>query len=229
MTYQAIGAWKWKRITPANFFDWVDQSGGPNSCWPWLSGDNGSGYGHFQRNGKKYYAHREAYEIVNGPILDGLYVLHKCDNRPCCNPQHLFLGTHLENIADMVSKGRQAKGERSGLAKFSDEIVAMVIAAYKPGEVTQQEVADKFGMNRRHVATLYRGEARGIPVAEIVPLRRTNTKFSNETMLAAMDAFRKGEGTKKKIAARFGMSPQHLGSAPRGINRKVYGSNDGDH
>jgi transposase-like protein len=227
MTYQTIGAWKWKRITPQNFFDWVDQSGGLDSCWPWLSGQNGVGYGRFQRKKQMIYAHREAYEITYGPAPDGLYVLHRCDNRICCNPRHLFIGTHLENIADMVAKGRNAKGERSGQAKFTDEFVAEVIAAYKPGEVTQQQVADRFGMGRRHVGNLYRGEARGIPVYEIVPLRRTNTRFSNETMLAAMNAFRRGEGTKKEVAARFGMSPQHLGSALRGINRKVH--EDGGH
>lgn len=221
MTYQAIGAWKWKRITPANFFDWVDQSGGPDSCWPWLSGESGRGYGRFSRGGKRRYTHREAYEITNGSVPDGLYVLHKCDNRLCCNPRHLFLGTHLENIADMVSKGRQAKGERNGHAKYTDEIVAMVIAAYKPGEVTQQEVADRFGMDRSHVSALYRGNARGIPVAEIVPLRRTNTKFTDETILAATNAYRAQEGTRKEIAARFGMSPGYLDKALRGVNRKV--------
>lgn len=229
MPYQAIGAWKWRRITRENFFDWVDQSEGPDSCWPWLGGDNGDGYGRFKRDKKTYYSHRESYEIANGPIPDGLYVLHKCDNRPCCNPRHLFLGTHLENIADAVAKGRNAKGERNGHAKFSDEIVAQVIAAYKPGLVTQQEVADRFGMNRRHVAALYRGEARGIPVHEIVPLRRTNTKFSDETMLAAIGAYRRGEGTYAEIAKGFGMSRQHLSKALRGLNQRVYGFEDGDH
>lgn len=229
MTCQAIGAWKWKRITPQNFFDWVDQSDGPDSCWPWLSGQNGKGYGCYYRNRKRCYAHRESFEIAKGPVPDGLYVLHRCDNRICCNPKHLFLGTHLENIADMVAKGRNAKGEKSGAAKFSDEIVAKVIAAYKPGEVTQQEVADRFGMDRRHVASLYRGEARGIPVYEIVPLRRTNTKFSNETMLSAMTEYRLGGQTAAVVAAKYGMSRSHLRSALRGLNRKVYGFEDGDH
>lgn len=223
MPYQAVGAWKWKRITPQNFFDWADQSDGPDSCWPWLSGRNGVGYGCFYRRSKRCYAHREAYEISYGPVPDGLYVLHKCDNRICCNPRHLFLGTHLENIADMVAKGRNAKGERNGLAKFTDEKVAMIIDAYKPGLTTQQEVADRFGVDRRYVGQLYRGEARGIPVDEIVPPRRANTKFTDETMLAAMNAFQAGEGTKKAIAARFGMSPQHLNRTLRGANRKVPG------
>lgn len=223
MPYQAIGAWKWKRITAENFFDYVDQAGGPDACWPWLSGQNGVGYGRFQRNKQMIYAHREAYEISYGPVPEGLYVLHKCDNRICCNPKHLFTGTHLENIADMMAKGRNAKGERSGQAKFSDELVAQVIAAYKPGEVTQQQVADRFGMNRKHVSALYRGEARGIPVAEIVPLRRTNTKYSNETMLAAINEYREGGKTAAEVARKYGMSGQHLRSTLHGRNRKVHG------
>jgi hypothetical protein len=76
---------------------------GPD-CWEWKGKPKDTGYGTFL-NG---YAHRYAYEIVNGPIPAGMCVLHRCDNRICVRPDHLFLGTKEDNTADMWSKGRQS-------------------------------------------------------------------------------------------------------------------------
>ena len=82
-----------------------------NGCWEWQGKINESGYGSFQERekGKKkdLRAHRESYRIFIGDIPQGLYVLHKCDNPACCNPDHLFLGTHSDNMQDMLKKGRE--------------------------------------------------------------------------------------------------------------------------
>lgn len=88
-------------------------------CWPWQGQRNNHGYGRFQvrtdrpESGRprriayeRTYAHRQAYELVFGPIPEGLRVLHRCDNPPCCNPAHLFLGTQRDNVMDMWRKGR---------------------------------------------------------------------------------------------------------------------------
>lgn len=102
-----------RRADPvALFWARVEKSDG---CWPWR-GARLRGYGKFNSRtlGRQGYAHRFAYEFARGPIPDGLQVLHRCDNPPCCNPDHLFLGTQLDNIADMVAKGRGASGDRSG-------------------------------------------------------------------------------------------------------------------
>jgi hypothetical protein len=85
----------------------VDRSAGPDACWPWQGGRKVKGYGRLMRDYKDLQSHRVAWEETFGPIPDGLQVLHHCDNPPCCNPAHLFLGTPGDNVRDMVAKGRQ--------------------------------------------------------------------------------------------------------------------------
>ena len=90
-----------------NFWDRIDKSGGPNACWPCvLGGRSSKGYMYISILGKTVGAHRMAWELTHGPIPPGMCVCHHCDNHPCCNPQHLFIGTHLDNYLDAVAKGR---------------------------------------------------------------------------------------------------------------------------
>lgn len=90
------------------FWMYVDISAGPESCWPWTKSRRDFGYGRMAFAGTVESANRIAWRLTNGDIPNGLLVLHSCDNPPCCNPKHLFLGTHEDNFADMVSKGRGA-------------------------------------------------------------------------------------------------------------------------
>jgi len=80
-----------------------------HDCWLWQAAKNHNGYGIVSRRTGNQLAHRVAWALVNGPIPDGLYVLHKCDTPACVNPDHLSLGTQMENMRDMVNKGRSAK------------------------------------------------------------------------------------------------------------------------
>lgn len=87
----------------------------PNGeCLEWRESMFHNGYGHTLLNRKSWRSHRLAYFLTHGEIPEGLLVLHKCDNRSCCNPEHLFLGTNQDNTNDMLSKGREASGDRSG-------------------------------------------------------------------------------------------------------------------
>jgi hypothetical protein len=101
-----------------------------------------------------------AYEDRVGPIPEGMLVCHKCDNPPCCNPAHLFLGDVRDNSADMVQKGRSTHGERHGNAKLSDADVAVVRAALAGG-MTGRALADWFGVSEATISMYKSGQRRG--------------------------------------------------------------------
>ncbi len=83
-------------------------------CWVWRGPIGGTGYGAVRWDKRQVKAHRAAWILTYGAIPAGLWVLHHCDNRPCVRPDHLWLGTHQQNMADRNAKGRTARGERSG-------------------------------------------------------------------------------------------------------------------
>lgn len=99
--------------TIRRFWSHVDKSGTHGSwngtpCWIWNKCTDDDGYGSIRIGNKTYLSHRISFEITNGDIMPNKQVLHHCDNPPCCNPDHLFQGTHADNMRDMASKGRSA-------------------------------------------------------------------------------------------------------------------------
>ena len=113
-------------------------------CHEWTGHVMINGYGQFSKDGRAQYAHRVAYELAKGEIKDNLYVLHKCDNRKCVNPDHLFLGTFDDNMADMVIKQRQAHGMNNAHAKLTDSDVLEI----RSMEGTNRAIADKFNVSQ---------------------------------------------------------------------------------
>ena len=126
----------------------------PDDCWPWAASRN-KGYGVFYlpSEGRTTQAHRVAWLLSNGSIPPDLYVCHRCDNRPCCNPAHLFLGTHRDNMDDAKKKHRMP-----GPRKLTDEEVRQIRAATD----TQKSIAEHFGISRSYVYRLKRGDYRNV-------------------------------------------------------------------
>lgn len=136
------------------FNEKVDKSGGPDACWPWTGYRLKFGHGQFypsRRSGLKRHqlTHRWAYALVHGPIPEGKCVCHRCDNPPCCNPAHLFLGTKKDNSEDMVRKGRHKRA----LAKVTVEQVHAIRARATAGE-HPVKIAEDVGLHRCTVANI---------------------------------------------------------------------------
>ena len=122
-----------------------------SGCWFWKGKPGKNGYGKIRGNGKEIYAHRLSYLIFKGSLPDGLDVCHKCDNRKCVNPEHLFLGTRLQNIRDCVAKGRNAFGERGGSAKLTSEQIVEIRGLRGK---RQRDIAESYGISQAHVSNI---------------------------------------------------------------------------
>lgn len=131
------------------------KKGSPDECWPWQSSLT-RGYGMIFAWGRPQFAHRIAYAIVRGSVPAGISVLHKCDNPPCCNPDHLFLGTALENMRDRNAKGRAnvATGEGAGGAKLTGE---QAMAIYNARGYFK-DIAREYGVSITTVSKIKMGE-----------------------------------------------------------------------
>jgi len=119
-----------------------------SGCWLWEAYVSPNGYGTFSVEGKTQGAHRVSYFLHKGEIPTGAYVLHKCDNTICVNPEHLFLGTQLDNMKDMAKKGRRHspnhKGELHPNTKLSTEDVICIL---KDGVTPMPSLALLFGVS----------------------------------------------------------------------------------
>lgn len=133
-----------------------------DTCWLWTGMTRKDGYGHI-RAGKSSRGnvdvHRASWILHNGNIPRGMHVCHTCDVRSCIRPDHLFLGTALDNIRDAKSKKRNAFGERSGHAVLSESAVENIRRTYAMGFMTQKLLARIFGVCRTNIGHIVRGKS----------------------------------------------------------------------
>lgn len=144
------------KITPLEVRFWakVDKLG-EDECWPWKASLTAAGYGQIQhpRLGRPVVANRVSWELANGRVIpDGLMVCHRCDNPPCVNPKHLFLGTMLDNQRDSIAKGRHTApprflGTKHHSAKLTDDQVAAIRTDRRP----QRVIAKDYGLSQATV------------------------------------------------------------------------------
>lgn len=147
---------------PAGFMGKVQKSDG--GCWEWTGCIQGNGYGRVRTNGRTHYTHRLAYEHFHGEIPPGNDVCHRCDNRRCCNPDHLFTGTRLDNMKDAKTKGRVAAGEqlsvihqgsKTHLAKLVEDDVIAIRRDREKGASTA-ELAERFSVSVDNIRRIVR-------------------------------------------------------------------------
>ena len=127
-----------------------------SGCWNWIGKKDKRGYGRCSFEGRKQFAHRISHKVFKGPIPDGLYILHSCDNPACINPDHLRIGTQAENMNDAVVRRRMPIGEQSSMSKLSNESVMQIVEMRNSG-MSIADIARNFNVEFTTVSVILRG------------------------------------------------------------------------
>ena len=211
-----------KKTWQERFWAKVDRSGGPDACWIWTGGRKGRGYGEFYKDHRLLGAHRVAWELAIGPIPNGLDCLHSCDNPPCCNPAHLFLGTQADNNADMVAKGRDARGDKNGSRLHPERLVRgdMHFSRACPERLARGQ---RHG-SHTHPERLVRGNqhwTKQHPESIAYGERQGSAKLTADKVAAIRDAYAVGGVSQQELADRYHVSQTNIGMV---IRRKTWAS-----
>jgi DNA-binding MarR family transcriptional regulator len=193
-----------------------------NGCWLWTGSLASRGYGQIKiatRISRR--SHRLAWELTNGPIPRGLFVCHRCDNRRCVNPDHLFLGTNQDNMDDMKQKGRSPRygGAKSHKAKLTESDVQAIRADYSTGSVTMRSLADRFGVTVTNVSDILKGHT-WRDTFKPIPIRDFNAKLSLATAAEVRSRYNEGDLSQTALANLFGVSQSAISRAIRRAARR---------
>jgi hypothetical protein len=202
----------------------------PDCCWPWTGAmtsrgyKHGKGYGHigYKEEGsfKNITGHRVAWELAHNKFIpEGLWCLHTCDNPPCCNPQHLWLGSQRDNIEDMRLKGRAAKGEEHHKSKLTVEQVMEIRALAKTGGHTLTDLGRRYGVSRSTIHEVVSGNNWGyIPGAGKMHSRRPHyrTKLTEQDVQIIRRLVATEQSTQAELARRFGVNRSSIHCAVTG-------------
>lgn len=204
--------------------------GGPHECWEWKRPPQYDGYGKFWVWGQSFLAHRVSYRLAFGPIPYGLFVCHRCDNPPCVNPAHLFVGTPTDNARDRQQKGRGKApylvGEANGQTRLTDAQVSELRRRYVSGAVTQVQLAREFGVTRKTVGRITGGRTRRHSRLEPIRLgnvgsRCGSAKLTIDQVRAIRSRYATGGITHQTLADRYGVSREAVSRIIQGHNWKV--------
>lgn len=181
--YEGCGGWAWARGYCGSHYQKLKAAGllqnvrivgdhvarfnasyqvNPESgCWEWTAWIHPKGYGVLPMggNGKKIRAHRFSWELKHGPIPEGLFALHRCDNRKCVNPEHLFLGDDGDNVRDMVSKGRHGSRKGRTNRKITEAMAMNIRVMYARGGHSMTKIAEIYGVDQNTISGIVNGRS----------------------------------------------------------------------
>lgn len=174
----------------------LDESG----CWLWIGSKTKKGYGGFLRSiegkNKYFYAHRFIYELANGPIEKGLFCCHHCDTPHCVNPDHIFLGTALDNTRDMIAKGRN-----KNCKVITEETKNAIRAAYATGKYKQFEIKKTYNLAPQTICKIIKG----------YPGSWYNFKYKPEFIQEIKELYRNNNYSHAEIGEMYGLKFDMVG------------------
>ena len=188
---------------------WKSVTKSEQECWNW-EGSKVRKYGYITiQQPVKIGVHRFSWILHNGDIPEGLYVCHKCDNPSCCRPDHLFLGTQAQNMADKKSKGRGFIKMRYCNSKLTAEQIFKIREDYRPHKVTQKILSQQYGVSRENIHYILKGKSwKHFPTAN--PEKDERYKLSDIQIKEIKELSSQKEFSARKLAKRYNVGKSQI-------------------